>query len=899
MPVKNGKSSYGTTNYSRNRSSGKDYAKKLQEEANKRVVSSSKIHTPKKTVVRNPNFDKLSDAEKEQNAKYLNSDDPNVRALGISHLKETDTTGYSNLTSKRKLSRDEKLKQYQDAFKSSPYTPENKYLTTLNKKEELEIKKDVNPYTKRAEPVNPISYGSLESKRQQFGLNDSRRTPKSSDFTNLKSNVSKEYDNSLQGKITEYQGAFDTKWNTARSEHVAQYLKDNIAPFRHEIAKQQAIIDENQKQLDFYNSHEYRKDGTPKGVRMRKQQMSEKIKQAKSNITSIEKSVSDTGGKKFDEENKKSKDAEYEELQAILESERAGYQKEKEDMIVEEKENYEQRKTIFGTSNDTSAGTAGENTSYQKNSVYETLMKQYDTKQTREKEDYQKKLDKKREKEWDQIKSRAEDATTTEEKERYLAQEERRLDKVYGEEGELMTEFLEKLTTARTRKEEDMMNDKELNILKSTEKSRTKSDTASSLQNDEKVAFIRAFIDRDTGDPSTSVSRALKAYERASKMGDEGAVNEFELGEELDEKLRLYNENKDDPNGLSPDRAYEWLVSEDVPMGVASKMLEMRGIEKSLLDKLKYEKMKDLGFSDEDIAELKEKEQNKSASEMYLKGLMTPEQEELYLKRVLEKSLASGGDVEKGTYKLQNLAEEYATKYSREELIDGRVFEGYDDNGKEKYRSITGGAELIEQALIWQGVQEAKIKEEDVPKVIEETARIKNLPKEDRKSYIEEASKEEEGGFFDFIKDTFSNWFGSDEKDIKKDADSLLAKYFPEDQIENAKKVIQGESGGNAGVIRPEEKNPGGGKDIGYFQINTKWQKPLLDELGLTEEDLLDLETNILVASEIYHRNRGWGAWIHARKIGLDKTSYSPKKSKKEKVNFEDDFEKALTLINK
>ena len=674
MAIVNGKSTYGTTNLSRNSSKGKAYAKKLQEEANKRNIPSAKKPAPKATVVRNPEFDQLTEAQKKQNAEYLNSSDPKIRELGISHIKEVPT-GNGTYNIKDKLSREEKLAQYQNAFKSSPYTPENVYLTTLNKKKELQIKPNVNPHTKRAESAVENRYVDLTTKRKQFGMEDARTAPKSKDWGNLQSSIRKEYQNTLSGKISQYQGAFNTKWSNARNSFVGEYLTENIKPFRFEIEKQNQIIAENQKQLDFYNSPEYRKDGIPKGVKMRMRSMNQKIDQAKKNIKAIEDSVKSKGEKVFDEQNKPQKDSEYQTLQEKIAADRKSFEVEKNQSITEEKERYENQKTQFGTNQDFETGTAGESSS----SLHDTLLERFEIQQKRAKEDYQKKIEKKREEEWEQIKVRAEDATTTEEKEEYLAREKRRLDRVYGnldeeQEGELMAEFLEEQTVARSRKEEDLLNDQELNILKTAEKQKGKTASPTDLQNAEKLAFIKAFVGKDNGDPSTAIGRALKAYERISKTGsEEEALSEFELGDELDRKLSLYNKDKENTEALPPERAYEWLISQDVSIGVAEKMLKYRGIDDEILQSQKEKKLKELGFSDEDIALLDEKAKEKSASETYLKGLMTSEQEEVYLDRLMQKSLAT-----KGEYKLKTLAEEYAKNFSREELVSGRVLDGED-----------------------------------------------------------------------------------------------------------------------------------------------------------------------------------------------------------------------------
>ena len=91
---------------------------------------------------------------------------------------------------------------------------------------------------------------------------------------------------------------------------------------------------------------------------------------------------------------------------------------------------------------------------------------------------------------------------------------------------------------------------------------------------------------------------------------------------------------------------------------------------------------------------------------------------------------------------------------------------------------------------------------------------------------------------------------------------SLVAKYFPQDQVQNALKVIQGESGGNPqavgdnypikGEIRPS---------YGLFQIRTFPNRP-------SPEQLMDPEQNVAYAAQLY-KNQGWNPWTAARKLGL------------------------------
>jgi hypothetical protein len=68
--------------------------------------------------------------------------------------------------------------------------------------------------------------------------------------------------------------------------------------------------------------------------------------------------------------------------------------------------------------------------------------------------------------------------------------------------------------------------------------------------------------------------------------------------------------------------------------------------------------------------------------------------------------------------------------------------------------------------------------------------------------------------------------------------------------------------------------NEGGSQDFGLYQINGKWQKQLLDELGVTEQDLLDPQINMQVTREIMRRRLEKGLnpfqpWVGADSLGL------------------------------
>lgn len=86
---------------------------------------------------------------------------------------------------------------------------------------------------------------------------------------------------------------------------------------------------------------------------------------------------------------------------------------------------------------------------------------------------------------------------------------------------------------------------------------------------------------------------------------------------------------------------------------------------------------------------------------------------------------------------------------------------------------------------------------------------------------------------------------------------SLVARYFPASQVNNALRVMQLESGGNPSAW----KNDAIEDSRGLFQINVRAH-------GTSMGNLFDPETNVRYASELYAR-QGWGPWTAARMLGL------------------------------
>lgn len=85
---------------------------------------------------------------------------------------------------------------------------------------------------------------------------------------------------------------------------------------------------------------------------------------------------------------------------------------------------------------------------------------------------------------------------------------------------------------------------------------------------------------------------------------------------------------------------------------------------------------------------------------------------------------------------------------------------------------------------------------------------------------------------------------------------SLLSKYFPADQINNAMLTMQKESGCRSNAVSPTD-------DHGLMQINCRYH---CSKVGGNVNALYDPETNIKLASQIY-AGRGWTAWYAVQGI--------------------------------
>ena len=94
------------------------------------------------------------------------------------------------------------------------------------------------------------------------------------------------------------------------------------------------------------------------------------------------------------------------------------------------------------------------------------------------------------------------------------------------------------------------------------------------------------------------------------------------------------------------------------------------------------------------------------------------------------------------------------------------------------------------------------------------------------------------------------------------DTMTLIQKYFPQEQWQNAYNVMMGESGGNFQAIG--DNFPIRGQVIpsyGLFQIRALPGRPSPDQLT-------DADFNVKYAADLW-RKEGWRPWTAARKLGL------------------------------
>ena len=91
---------------------------------------------------------------------------------------------------------------------------------------------------------------------------------------------------------------------------------------------------------------------------------------------------------------------------------------------------------------------------------------------------------------------------------------------------------------------------------------------------------------------------------------------------------------------------------------------------------------------------------------------------------------------------------------------------------------------------------------------------------------------------------------------------SLIKKYFPQEQWNNAYNVMKGESGGNPQAVG--DNYPINGETIpsyGLFQIRGLPGRP-------DSQTLLNPEENVKYAAQMQSQ-QGWGPWTAAKKLGI------------------------------
>jgi len=95
----------------------------------------------------------------------------------------------------------------------------------------------------------------------------------------------------------------------------------------------------------------------------------------------------------------------------------------------------------------------------------------------------------------------------------------------------------------------------------------------------------------------------------------------------------------------------------------------------------------------------------------------------------------------------------------------------------------------------------------------------------------------------------------------------LIKKHFPQDQWENASRVMEGESSVNAynWNHNPKTDKSEESWDYGLFQINDIHEDVLKNQFGYTVADMYDPEKNVIFAAELWkwnERNNPRGGWF-------------------------------------
>jgi hypothetical protein len=118
---------------------------------------------------------------------------------------------------------------------------------------------------------------------------------------------------------------------------------------------------------------------------------------------------------------------------------------------------------------------------------------------------------------------------------------------------------------------------------------------------------------------------------------------------------------------------------------------------------------------------------------------------------------------------------------------------------------------------------------------------------------------------------------------------SLVSKYFPSEEVDNALRIIQAESAGKPDACSPWNNN--GSRDYGLFQINDKAHPEFFENFKI-----YDPEYNTQSAFKIWSKRRNWTEWSTAKIPGVVSNSIPTMKSKekssvvKQKKNIESKF---------
>ena len=293
MAIINGKSTYGRTNLSRNRSRGVRYSSKVkrrQEPRQKKVV--------KTRLVRNDAYNKLNDTQKAKSqevAKYKRANGQWVDGVSdqqkleynqnfVSKFKE-ETLENKNSISYRKPTREENMARHRANFQSSADTPQNNTLGTINRKKEFEIESDprrqgrvrsTRPQTINSKTTIDTLRGGLKTKSgnrrpSRGGVSSDTQdlargwsgfkgnAPTSGDFSNLSSRIRSESDKSSLKYKNDKLSAFETDWKNKFNDYASKDRLANIYNTPEFRDRYQAATAESESQKAKYESLEFAK----------------------------------------------------------------------------------------------------------------------------------------------------------------------------------------------------------------------------------------------------------------------------------------------------------------------------------------------------------------------------------------------------------------------------------------------------------------------------------------------------------------------------------------------------------------------------------------------------------------------------------------------------------------